>query len=487
MTNKTKEFRQSIADAFIKSLEENPADWKKMWQCENIPQNGLRKIPYKGLNRLILSLRQNVEGWEDSRWYTFKQIKDNGWHLRKGSKHSTVEYWMPYDLEQHKLVSWKEVQAFKQSGGEVELRYSLRSRYYYVYNGCQIEGLPPMDAGQTKANKVEPAALIEKISSSMGVPITHDGGDHAYYQPSSDSIHLPRVSSFFTSYAYNATALHELSHATGHPSRLNRDLKGGFGSESYAYEELVAEISACFMSADLPIETTEEHIANHKAYVQSWIRKIKEQPETLIQAIKEAEKAAAFLEKHAGLIKEAELTEVMESSKEVQENMASGEVLGMQTPSSLEAVQAARPQAVEQVLPKQLNVIQGRLCTENTHAGRFVKNEICLSVPSLDPQDPSVKEVTIPIVASGSAAVSLLAHRAGDQISCVVEMVKPGQERIGYEIKKIDDTGLLLTATDKLLFDYIKSSEKAQKRPSAVDIGKQQRADHTRANQEREL
>ncbi len=486
MTNKTKEFRQSIADAFIKALEEHPIDWKKMWRCDNIPQNGLRKIPYKGLNRMMLSLRQNAEGWEDSRWYTFKQIKDNGWHLIKGSKHSTVEYWMPYDLEQHKLVSWKEYQAFKQSGGEVELRYSLRSRYYYVYNGCQIEGLPPMDAEQAKGNKIEPAELIEKISTSMGVPITNDGGDFAYYQPSTDSIHLPKTSSFFTNYAYNATALHELSHATGHPSRLNRDLKGGFGSESYAYEELVAEISSCFMSADLPIETTEEHIANHKAYVQSWIQDIKEQPETLIQAIKEAEKAATFLEKHAGLIKEAEFTEVMESSKEVAENMASG-VLGMQAPSSLRAVQAARSQAVEQVLPKQLNVIQGRLCTENSHVGRFVKNEICLCVPSLDPQDPSAKEITIPVVASGPAAVSLLAHRAGDQISCVVEMVKPGQERIGYEIKKIDDTGLLLTATDKLLFDYIKSSENGQKRPSTADIGKKQKTDCLSTDQEREL
>ena len=451
MTNKTKEFRQSIADAFIKSLEEHPGDWKKEWRCTNIPQNGLRKMPYKGLNRFILSLRQNVEGWDDPRWYTFKQIKDNGWHLIKGSTHSTVEYWMPYDLEQHKLVSWKEYQSFKLSGGEVELRYSLRSRYYYVYNGCQIEGLPPMDADQTKGNKVEPAALIAKISSSMGVPITNDGGDHAYYHPSSDSIHLPQASSFFTSYAYNATALHELSHATGHPSRLNRDLSGGFGSESYAYEELVAEISACFMSTDLPIETTEEHIANHKAYVQSWIQEIREQPETLMRAIKEAEKAATYLEKHAGLIKEAELTEVMESTKEVPENMASNKALEMQT--------AAPPTAVQN-LPKQLNVIQGKLRSDNAPDGRFVRNEICLRVPSLD--STATKEVTIPVMASGPAAVSLLAHQAGDQISCVVELVKVNDQqgqKLGYEIKKIDDTGLLLTATDKLLADYIKARD----------------------------
>lgn len=116
---------------------------------------------------------------------------------------------------------------------------------------------------------------------------------------------------FYNSYAYNATALHELSHATGAEKRLNRDIRNAFGTEKYAYEELVAEISACFMSEHIQIEQTEEHVNNHKAYIQSWTKALSEKPELLMKAIRDAEKAANYLEYHAEILSKEEYQETL--------------------------------------------------------------------------------------------------------------------------------------------------------------------------------
>ena len=102
----------------------------------------------------------------------------------------------------------------------------------------------------------------------------------------------------------DATAIHELSHASGAAHRLGRDLSGTFGSESYAFEELIAEMTSCFMAAELPSHQSENHIRNHQAYVGSWIRSIKEKPDSLREAIKEANKAADYLSLMGGLMDE---------------------------------------------------------------------------------------------------------------------------------------------------------------------------------------
>ena len=148
--------------------------------------------------------------------------------------------------------------------------------------------------------------MVQRLSDGMGVPILLDGGDQAYYSPHQDKIHLPTLGSFENEYAFNATALHELSHSTGHPSRLNRPQTGMFGTAQYAYEELVAEMCSCFMGFGLQAEADSRHIENHKAYVQSWIQAIREKPETLIKAIKDAQGAANFMDWKAGLITDRE-------------------------------------------------------------------------------------------------------------------------------------------------------------------------------------
>ncbi len=307
-----KEYRAHLAETFSHILEEKQLDWKKGWSGGGIhsPYNAHSGHQYKGINRFYLSLIAMQRKYHDPRWATFHQIKENGWRLNNAKGQGVkVEYWFPYDTEEKKMVSW---QKFHESGEEFGERYLLRAQYSTVFGADLIEGIPALPKPEKK--QIEPDQLITTLSKNMGVEILHDGGNRAFYRPSEDKIHLPVLKAFNSEYAYGSTALHELGHATGAPHRLNRNMSGHFGSPAYAYEELIAEISSCFMSANLRMDQQEEHIENHKAYVQSWIHQIREKPETLIKAIQEAEKVAAYMEYHAELIPREEFEKVHRST-----------------------------------------------------------------------------------------------------------------------------------------------------------------------------
>lgn len=314
---KVKEYREKIADAFIKSLEEEPKNWQKKWKgIGSKPVNAATKKPYKGINRLWLGYVQSSSGTDDPRWCTFKQAKQQGWHIRKGSKGTQVEYWMPYDTENKEALTWGEYHRLEDREG-----IKLKAKYFTVFHASQIDGMPKLEP--LSRNDIHVAEIVNRISGKMGTEILYDGGDEAYYSKLEDKIHLPEPGCFESEYAFHSTALHELSHATGHSSRLNRYIDGGFGDEYYAYEELVAEISSCFMSEELTIELDEAHFENHKAYLQSWISGIRQKPEVLIKAIKDAEKAADYLEMQAELCTELEYKQRSEEAFEVSEDKLS--------------------------------------------------------------------------------------------------------------------------------------------------------------------
>ena len=290
--------QQQLAEQFLHILEEEKLDWKKEWSgLSGRPYNPVSKTVYHGSNYFSLLLTSMAKGYQDPRWCTFAQIKEQGWTLKAGKGQSAkIEFWYPYDREQKKAISWQE---FREAGGQINDRYQLFSRAYSVYNGDMIVGIPKLEVTQ---NEIQPVELVDTISRNMGVPISYHQTARAFYRPIEDRIYLPYRQQFNSEYAYASTALHELSHATGAEHRLNRKQGGEFGTEPYAYEELVAEISSCFLSSELPIGQTEEHLQNHKAYVQSWIQGIKEQPDALFRAVKDAEQAAVYLEYHGGLI-----------------------------------------------------------------------------------------------------------------------------------------------------------------------------------------
>lgn len=318
------EYREELAESFAHILEEKGLNWKKEWRGAGggAPFNGVTKANYKGCNSFWLSLVSMMRGYNDPRWVTMVQIMDNDkkyhpnekWHLKKGSSASYVEYWYPFDLKNKKALTWDQYSE-ELKNGRKETEFKLSTRYTAVFNACDIEGMSELP--QLHNPDVSVDELVTKLSDAMKVQIINDGGNRAYYSPHQDMIHLPKPENFTGTYAYNATALHELSHSTGHPSRLNRPQGGFFGSEEYAYEELVAEMCSCFMGVNLTAEATPEHIENHKAYVQSWINEIRDKPESLIRAIKDAQAAASYMDMKAGLISEKEYEKACAGTMEV--------------------------------------------------------------------------------------------------------------------------------------------------------------------------
>lgn len=320
------EYRAELADAFAHVLEERGLEWRKEWTGSGggAPHNGITKACYRGTNAFWLSLVSMMKGYSDPRWVTMVQIMDNGgkyhpkekWHLKAGSKATYVEYWYPFDTKNKKALTWEQ---FKDeiANGRKETEFTLSTKYTAVFNASEVEGIPEIQIPE--GPDVSQDELIAKLCTGMGVEIFLDGGDRAYYSPSQDNIHLPTPESFTSEYAFNATALHELSHSTGHPDRLNRDMAGFFGSSEYAYEELVAEMCSCFMGVNLSTEATPDHIDNHKAYVQSWIQAIRDKPETLVKAIKDAQAAANFMDWKAGLITDMEYAKCAGSVMEIKQ------------------------------------------------------------------------------------------------------------------------------------------------------------------------
>lgn len=321
------EFRKEMAEAFAGILREKGLEWKKEWASSGylMPQNGVTGNCYKGCNAFWLSVVAMSKGYKDPRWVTMNQIQDfkhsyhpsEKWHLKAGSKATYVEYWFPYDTKEKKAVTWADHKKMIAEGRKPE-EFRLSARYTPVFNADDIEGMKELELKEPQLNEdISEDELVRLLSEGMGVEILNDGGDRAYYSPMQDKIHLPLAGAFSSEYAYNATALHELAHSTGHPLRLARQQNAFFGTSQYAYEELVAEMASCFMGTGLKSELTPEHMENHKAYVQSWIEAVTEKPETLVRAIKDAQAAADYMDFKAGLITEQEYEKTKGSVMEI--------------------------------------------------------------------------------------------------------------------------------------------------------------------------
>lgn len=304
---KTSEFRERIVSEFLDVIEKDPLNWSKKWSFAGTgrPYNGSTGKPYNGANVFWLKMVEDINGYEDPRWLTFNQIKSAGYKVKAGQHGYKVEYWMPFDHKENKCISWDEYKKLTLNGslkltytnedGKNCGRFSITARYYTVFNGKQIEGLEPYVVQEVN-NPINASLIVKEVSVGMGVHIFEDRNENrAYYSPLKDEVHLPNRERFDSDYAYQATALHELGHATGHSSRLKRNQEGRFGSEDYAYEELVAETSSAFMSEYFNTTLPDSELKNHAAYIQSWASAIKNDKNYLFKAISDAEAAADFM------------------------------------------------------------------------------------------------------------------------------------------------------------------------------------------------
>lgn len=270
-----------ITDRIVALLEGGVVPWRKPWtDGHHQPRNLVSKKLYRGVNVLVLSHSGHSSPW----WLTFKQAKELGGYVRRGQKGSPVIFWKWLDRKD------------ETDNGEQETRRVPLLRYYTVFNVEQCGGL------SDKVPEVEAVKVFEPIAAAEGLvrwmpspPRIQHVEPRAYYRPADDLVNLPRRELFASPEDFYCTLFHELSHATGHPTRLNRQgvtELAAFGSHTYTREELVAECGAAFLAAEVGIESTLESSA---AYIGGWLKKIKEDKRLVVLAAAQAQKAADYV------------------------------------------------------------------------------------------------------------------------------------------------------------------------------------------------
>ncbi|MBN9362827.1 MULTISPECIES: zincin-like metallopeptidase domain-containing protein [unclassified Devosia] len=277
-----------ITDKIIAELEAGRVPWVQPWGTSAakaplaMPANAATGRRYSGINVLILWGAVTQHGFPTQHWLTFRQALGLGGNVRKGEHGTTVVYadrFIPEDERQH-----------ARDTGEAAAAIPFLKRFT-VFNAAQCEGLPEgiaVDAPPPPPGQIEPQ--VEALIKATGIDF-RIGGDRAFYVPALDYIQVPPPAAYFEPINWHRTALHELGHASGHDSRLGRDLGGSFGSKKYAFEELVAEMNAAFCCASLGIVPT----VRHADYLASWLEVLREDNRAIVRAASQASKAADWL------------------------------------------------------------------------------------------------------------------------------------------------------------------------------------------------
>jgi antirestriction protein ArdC len=270
---------QIITENVIKQLEQGVAPWRKPWST-SMPRNLISKRPYRGLNVFMLA----TQGYSSPYWLTFNQAKQLGAHVQQGEKSSLVMFWKIDELVRRKI----------DSDGEPadEKGKSILLRYYRVFNVEQCDGLRALHGDDRKP--INPIAECESIADRMPNPPRIEQHSQAFYRASADMVGMPSRNCFVSPEAYYSTLFHELTHSTGHKSRLNRFEENAtdhqFGSESYSKEELVAEMGAAMLAGTAGI--SHATLGNSASYLQTWITRLKSDSRLIISAASQAQRAA---------------------------------------------------------------------------------------------------------------------------------------------------------------------------------------------------
>ena len=276
-----------VTAKIIHELEEGRLPWVQPWGRTGsvnpgLPRNAMSARNYSGVNVLILWGAVIENTYPSQSWLTFRQAIEAGGNVRKGERGTTVVYADRFTPE-------KEKERARETGDEVKTVPFLKR--FTVFNVAQCEGLSPGladDPAPLPERQIVPVA--EAVIAASGVDF-RIGGDKAFYVPAHDFVQVPPQPAFFEQINYYRTALHELTHATGHVSRLDRKMMNGLGGEDYAREELVAEMGSAFLCAALGIVPT----GRHADYLAHWLEVLREDNRAIFRAASQASKAADWI------------------------------------------------------------------------------------------------------------------------------------------------------------------------------------------------
>ena len=276
-----------VTSKIIAELEAGRLPWVQPWHTTgatdpDLPRNALTARRYSGINILILWGAVIENQWPTQSWLTFRQAQEAGGCVRKGERGQMVVYADRFTPEGEKARA-------ERDGGEAKAVPFLKR--FTVFNVAQCDGLRSDLAGDpAPLPEREIVPVAEEVIAASGVCF-QIGGDLAFYAPEPDFVQVPPQPAFHDQINYYRTCLHELTHATGHPKRLNRDLRNSFGSKDYAREELVAEMGAAFLCASLGIVPT----VRHADYIATWLEVLREDNRAIFRAASAASKAADWL------------------------------------------------------------------------------------------------------------------------------------------------------------------------------------------------
>ncbi len=280
---------QMVTDKIIECLDEGVVPWRKTWNDYGLPRNFISQKPYRGINSILLSLTKH----EFPVFLTVKQVNDLGHTVRKGSKsHLVVFYKKSLQDEDGKYIK----------GNIGENREGLTERfllrYYRVFNIADVEGLEVTLSKRHTSENVKIQACESVVENMIDAPtISYSDLRQCSYNRHTDEIKMPEINSFDSSHEFYNTLFHELTHATGHPKRLDRESltkSKGFGDSYYSKDELIAEIGATFLCSITGV-LREEIAENNSAYIQGWLEVLKEDQRLIFRAAKEAQKAVDWI------------------------------------------------------------------------------------------------------------------------------------------------------------------------------------------------
>ena len=277
-----------ITDKIIAELEAGRVPWVQPWGTAAakaplaMPNNAATRRQYSGINVLLLWGSAIERGFAGQSWLTFRQALALGGHVRKGERGTTVVY-------ADRFVPAEEKRRARETGEDAQdIRFLKR---FTVFNVDQCDDLSAEIATTAPLplpGMIEPT--VEALIEATGIDF-RIGGNRAFYAPAEDYVQVPPPAAYFEPINWHRTALHELGHASGHASRLNRDLGGSYGTKKYAFEELIAELCAAFSCASLGIVPT----VRHADYIASWLEVLREDNRAIVRAASQASKAADYL------------------------------------------------------------------------------------------------------------------------------------------------------------------------------------------------
>lgn len=267
----------------FEQLEKGEVPWRKPWKSD-FPINLASKRHYEGFNVWILLYEQEKHDYKSNVWASFKQISSAGGSVKKGEKATMVIYWKILEFESATK---------RDKNGKPKIEKVPLLRYYYVFNLDQTKGIDYKTIVKEKEVNLSAEKIIKKYKKQVKFL---EGGDRAFYSPTLDYIQLPLRKNFLSDNEYYATNFHEMTHSTSHATRLNRDIAQvdfHFGDQLYSKEELVAEMGSAYLCAKTKILPAV--ITNTGAYIQSWLKALKNDKTLLVSASGKAQKAVNYI------------------------------------------------------------------------------------------------------------------------------------------------------------------------------------------------